>query len=51
VLWKDLGPVIAHYRWVELKHKYLSPSEQEADAEYHQLHKNYVWPDLGMLAL
>ncbi len=40
-LWKELGPIITHYRLIELKQKYITITEQESDAEYHALHQKY----------
>jgi hypothetical protein len=41
ILWKELGPIITHYRLIELKQKFFPLSENESNAEYHSLHQKY----------
>ncbi len=41
ILWKELGPIITHYRLIELKQKYFPLSENESNAEYYSLHQKY----------
>ncbi|KAJ3115501.1 hypothetical protein HDU96_000535 [Phlyctochytrium bullatum] len=42
-LWKDLGPVIMHYRMVEAKQKLFPPqSKEEAEMEWQALHNRYA---------
>ena len=43
IIWKDLGPIIMHYRWIELKQKYFPPATEElANAAYDELHQQYA---------
>lgn len=39
-LYRNIGPVIAHYRFIEFKAKYLI-TEQQANIEYDKLHEKY----------
>ncbi|KAJ3414783.1 hypothetical protein HDV05_006030 [Chytridiales sp. JEL 0842] len=42
LLYKNLGPVITHYRIIELKHKLLRPtSDQHAQEDWDALHDKY----------
>ncbi|KAJ3305316.1 hypothetical protein HDV03_001609 [Kappamyces sp. JEL0829] len=42
MLWKELGPVISHYRLVEFRFKYFPPkTEQEEEEAYMKLHLKY----------
>ncbi|KAG6552746.1 hypothetical protein Mapa_005694 [Marchantia paleacea] len=43
-LWTGLGPVVVHYRAVEVKQKYFGPvsNTPEADAEWDVLHHKYA---------
>jgi aarF domain-containing kinase len=40
-LWKELGPVITHYRMTEMKFKHFPVSEEEELAAYNALHQKY----------
>ena len=40
-LWKELGPVVANYRMLEIKLKYFPQSEEEETAAYNILHERY----------
>jgi aarF domain-containing kinase len=40
-LWKELGPIITHYRMTELKFKHFPVSEEEEAAAYNALHQKY----------
>ena len=43
IIWKDLGPIILHYRLIELKHKYFPPATEElAASDYDELHQKYA---------
>lgn len=41
-LWTQLGPVIAHYRWLELKQKMSPLDEVASDKAYGELHVKYA---------
>lgn len=40
-LWTKLGPIITHYRMVELYQKLLKPIPEDADAQWNRLHELY----------
>jgi aarF domain-containing kinase len=40
-LWTKIGPVLSHYRAVELKHKLFPVSKEQMDADYSKLHNLY----------
>jgi predicted unusual protein kinase regulating ubiquinone biosynthesis (AarF/ABC1/UbiB family) len=49
-LYKELGPVISHYRYVEFKQKYFPPSSaEEGELEFSLLHEKYSTPVLETL--
>ena len=41
-LWKGLGPIISHYRYVEFKHKLFKPNDHEANSEWDRLNDMYA---------
>ena len=43
-------PVVAHYRFVEAKHKVLAPSAAEASSEFRALDARYAVPTVAKLA-
>jgi predicted unusual protein kinase regulating ubiquinone biosynthesis (AarF/ABC1/UbiB family) len=38
----DAGPIIAHYRWVELNQKYFPVTPEESEVQYWKLHEKYA---------
>jgi predicted unusual protein kinase regulating ubiquinone biosynthesis (AarF/ABC1/UbiB family) len=43
------GPIVAHYRWVEAKHSWLSVSDDAARAEWAALDHRYAVPTVKKL--